>query len=570
MSFYNTGNPVPSIDPRDLDDNAKHIDEIANSTQPTYVDRLGVTRKTMAGLNAEASAAVTLRSDLAEPDGADLVGITDPSGAESTIFDEIRSIDDEYPRLAYSVSAGMNQTGPLVVKVGRTLRNTGDPADADYNNAAYQNILAGIPNGAELNHPARGMICLTGGLQVTAQGTSLVGYNGGASYDQGILKFLNPLVPAFTAKNSGLQIRNMFLWGAVPGRALNDTQDGVDFDVTLNDGHADARFENVSFLNFRYGLAANKSKVRNISAVRCVASNSRGLFSLDRVSSVGDDCRVFEFFQCKGHSVGRLGNAADSLFYINPLAQALTLIVEGGHTDDSVRIMRGFSGQSDISDHRSTRARGAFADLDATGFNQAGYEVFTLTNNKLFNIGTSSHQFSGIKSNGQSLLVIEGFVMVGAGGHGIEILSDNATISGAKLFNASMGLTDTYSGFYVAAGADNTIFSGGNAYRQNRVSSGSTTAKFGVENLGTNTAFDSRIITDGLAGAKAYYLDPTKSSHGPDPVPQGVLQRDLWGGATPPTTGTFTLADLYWNVSSSGTTILQKCVNTSPLTWQAN
>ena len=30
MSFYNTGNPVPSIDPRDLDDNAKVLDGFSN------------------------------------------------------------------------------------------------------------------------------------------------------------------------------------------------------------------------------------------------------------------------------------------------------------------------------------------------------------------------------------------------------------------------------------------------------------------------------------------------------------------------------------------------------------
>lgn len=51
MSFYNTGNPVPSIDPRDLDDNAKHIDEIVNSTELTFVDRLGTSRRTLAGIN---------------------------------------------------------------------------------------------------------------------------------------------------------------------------------------------------------------------------------------------------------------------------------------------------------------------------------------------------------------------------------------------------------------------------------------------------------------------------------------------------------------------------------------
>jgi hypothetical protein len=73
MSFYNTGNPVPSIDPRDLDDNAKHIDELTNSTFPTFVDRLGTTRRTLAGIEADADA-IVLRDELAEPDGAELSG----------------------------------------------------------------------------------------------------------------------------------------------------------------------------------------------------------------------------------------------------------------------------------------------------------------------------------------------------------------------------------------------------------------------------------------------------------------------------------------------------------------
>ena len=73
MSFYNTGNPVPSIDPRDLDDNAKHVDELVNSTLPTFVDRLGSERRTLAGIEADADA-IVLRDELAEPDGASLVG----------------------------------------------------------------------------------------------------------------------------------------------------------------------------------------------------------------------------------------------------------------------------------------------------------------------------------------------------------------------------------------------------------------------------------------------------------------------------------------------------------------
>lgn len=81
MSFYNTGNPVPSIDPRDLDDNAKHIDEIANSTLPTFVDRLGVTRQTLAGIEAGNS---NLAGQLADS--------SDPSKGVALVGNSIRSV----------------------------------------------------------------------------------------------------------------------------------------------------------------------------------------------------------------------------------------------------------------------------------------------------------------------------------------------------------------------------------------------------------------------------------------------------------------------------------------------
>lgn len=66
MSFYNTGNPVPSIDPRDLDDNAKHIDELVNSTFPTFTDRQGTQRLTLAGIQAATSSIFTIPQSLGD------------------------------------------------------------------------------------------------------------------------------------------------------------------------------------------------------------------------------------------------------------------------------------------------------------------------------------------------------------------------------------------------------------------------------------------------------------------------------------------------------------------------
>ncbi|TWI52992.1 hypothetical protein IQ22_02827 [Pseudomonas duriflava] len=53
MPEYNTGNPLGSMDPRDLFDNANLLDIAVNSEESTFQDRLGVARKTFAGLAAE-------------------------------------------------------------------------------------------------------------------------------------------------------------------------------------------------------------------------------------------------------------------------------------------------------------------------------------------------------------------------------------------------------------------------------------------------------------------------------------------------------------------------------------
>ena len=51
---YNTGNPVPSRDPRDLNDNAENLDIRANSTsQREILDRLGSLRKTWYGMEQD-------------------------------------------------------------------------------------------------------------------------------------------------------------------------------------------------------------------------------------------------------------------------------------------------------------------------------------------------------------------------------------------------------------------------------------------------------------------------------------------------------------------------------------
>ena len=56
---YNTGNPVPSIDPRDLDDNAEAFDLFLQSDAASELDRRGQLRKTWAQMERDADALVS-------------------------------------------------------------------------------------------------------------------------------------------------------------------------------------------------------------------------------------------------------------------------------------------------------------------------------------------------------------------------------------------------------------------------------------------------------------------------------------------------------------------------------
>lgn len=96
MSNYNTGNPVPSIDPRDLDDNATIFDSLLNSTADVVEDRLGVPRKSWKKLEDDADA-------LTSPNVLALAGLT---GAAD--------------RVAYFTGAGAMDIAALTAKA-RTL-----------------------------------------------------------------------------------------------------------------------------------------------------------------------------------------------------------------------------------------------------------------------------------------------------------------------------------------------------------------------------------------------------------------------------------------------------------------
>ena len=59
MATKPTTNPIPSESPRDLKFNAGKIDEIVNSNDDAYQDRLGKSRLTWAGIEAISKEAIS-------------------------------------------------------------------------------------------------------------------------------------------------------------------------------------------------------------------------------------------------------------------------------------------------------------------------------------------------------------------------------------------------------------------------------------------------------------------------------------------------------------------------------
>ena len=110
-----TTNPVPSTDPSDLLFNAGKLDEVVNSTAPTYTDRMGVERRTLTALedefpNAAANAAAAAESATqAANEAMSAATAVDLAFAEATAAQAART-GAEAARDAAQLSAGVYAT----------------------------------------------------------------------------------------------------------------------------------------------------------------------------------------------------------------------------------------------------------------------------------------------------------------------------------------------------------------------------------------------------------------------------------------------------------------------------
>uniref|UniRef100_A0AB39C097 Tail fiber protein n=1 Tax=Pakpunavirus sp. TaxID=2833053 RepID=A0AB39C097_9CAUD len=147
---YNTGNPVPSTDPRDLLDNAQALDGLVNGALPAYPDRKRVARKSWAGMEADFAAA---QGDKEQRFQAFLLasGYVDigdyAAGLSITARNQVFRRDGEFYRataaleLPYTLTGDWVADAPQFVAVGDAVLRQDIWEDAGW--AGYVSPLAG-------------------------------------------------------------------------------------------------------------------------------------------------------------------------------------------------------------------------------------------------------------------------------------------------------------------------------------------------------------------------------------------------------------------------------------------
>lgn len=137
---YNTGNAVPSTDPRDLDDNAQALDRFLMSTAASEPDRLGELRKTWHQMEIDAAALVSpnvsaLAALTAAADKGVFFSATGPVAMGTyTLTSFVRGLGASIDQAAFRTAIGalnVNDTGAYAgsaakLTAARSIACTGD------------------------------------------------------------------------------------------------------------------------------------------------------------------------------------------------------------------------------------------------------------------------------------------------------------------------------------------------------------------------------------------------------------------------------------------------------------
>ncbi|WP_431474813.1 hypothetical protein RVM24_00895 [Marinobacter sp. KM021] len=444
---------------------------------------------------------------------------------------------------AYSVTAAALQNGPLIVDMQNKIKWTGQASDAAYNKAVFQEVLAGLPNGAELEFPSRGYACVDGGITADIKGLSMRGTAGAGSFDKALIQFQNTTGDSMTFTGYGLLMEGMKFKGVgtIPARGSDVTQ--TLFNLAMATTDADHYYFNCGFSGANVFFSVKDQPLRNFKAVGCTFSIAQRVFEYTHLG--GSDVRDLEFFANRYHSIGRVGDLGAAIIFIDPASNIQNVLIQDGHADDSVELFRGYASGTEIAGVPSRRAVRGYVDADSSGHGITGSRRgFMVGGGQIiqpFSPELSSVAAISLKGSAAAYMV-DGVKILGAGGHGIFLDSAYAEIQNARIHNVGQNADATYDGFHFAPTATSPIVGGGCSYRQDRYSVATNKARFGVNNLASGTYFQERILVDNVVGNE-YNYDPTKESRGPDPQGFGGFHRESFGSSAP-TTGTWRRGDI--------------------------
>lgn len=282
MTTYNTGNPVGSVDPKDLYDNAQNLDNIVNGSEHSYADRLGVARRSLAGIDAAADAvlsglgyappvtyaagiSLTLTTQTVEYNGevyapkSSALPFTTGGAFDPTKFRLIQGVAaSELAAPGGSALVGFHQSGTGAVartaqsklrEVSSVLDFGADPSGTADSTTAFQKALdAGsvfIPDGTYI----------VSSVNVTAHGRSIYGQSKGAILKRKALTYL-PLIVCdgfndFRAENfkvDGNKAGSPLTGSWTPSGGGADIAENEQGDIVCRNG-SNAMIEKVSFVN---------------------------------------------------------------------------------------------------------------------------------------------------------------------------------------------------------------------------------------------------------------------------------------------------------------------------------
>lgn len=554
--------------------------------EATITSKLGATKVTLSDLNAASSVGnadlFLLRQGTSDKSvtagtlglylGNSIDTVVAPDSTTATLQETAERLDPEYDTPAYSISAAAVQTGPMIVDMSKKLRITGNPADASYNNNVLSEVLAGLPNGAELEFPSRGMAYVEGGLIVDSTGVCFRGRNSGAAYDSFWLASTNTTGELFALKKYGFHAHQLIVRGpSNPSTGFgNDvTCDAFSFEPQTVD--MDAVFTDCGILFYRDCLTVKNKPARNIRVTNTLFSGSSRAFSYTDVTS--SEGRDIELYGNRYHGIGREAHSRSAVVYIEPASNVRTVLVQGGMSDFSVEVFRGYAGSSQIDGVISKGGQRGYVNLSSLGYTQPEVQKgITITNGRHrfdttfgLTLPSAAISLAGVSGHYE----IDGFVSYGSLGHGVYIDSYQALLNNITVHNAGQLTNNTYSGYHITSGASGTQFGGDIVYTQGMRDVPANKAKYAVENLGSDTIFRTEVLCHNVTAGIEYFIDPSKKSYGPDPRAYAYFKR-IARGIAAPTTGQWNQGDVMLNMqpSAGGVSYWQCVTGGTPGVWK--